>query len=121
MHLSKEELELIYNHIPNGALKDKIAAQIFVNDSIVKDIINTFPDAASIWKCCDSSKYYAKFYDKNDDTPFRIALCIQLQNKYNHDIEIDVLELSIKDKGTKNDWMYSQCDLIWENPNQDAN
>lgn len=118
MHFSREELELIYNCVPDGDLKNKIGAQLFVNDDLVEDIKKAFPDVASIWKSCNANSYYAKFYDSEDeDTPFRIGISIEIENKYGPSTEVHVLELNIKDKGTTNDWMYSDCDLIWEKPN----
>ena len=115
MYLTKEELNLIYNHLPDGELKNKIGLQIFVNHDIVEDIKRTFPDVYSIWKSDNSDTYYAKFYDdENDDIPFRIEMATKIARKYDIFMEIKVLEFDIKNKGTKDDWMYSECDLIWE-------
>lgn len=117
MFLTQEELQLIYKCLPNGALKDKIASQITVNKDIIEDIITNFPDVASIWKSVNSSVYYAKFYINEDcnDTSDKIEVVINIENKYNSNTEIHIFEVEEEFKNTDKDWMYSGCELVWEN------
>lgn len=115
MYLTRENLELIYNHLPEGELKDRVGLQIFVNHDVVEDIKVAFPDVSSIWKSSDSNSYYVKFYDyEDDDIPFRIKIAAKIARKYDISTEIHVLELDLKYKGTEDDWMYSGYELIWE-------
>ena len=118
MYLTKEDLELIYTHIPDGELKSKIHSQIYPNYDLVEDIKREFKDVHSIWKSDSSSVYYAKFYDseenENYDTPSRYEIGLEISKKYDRETtRIHIVEILLEDKDTKNDWMYSECDLIW--------
>ena len=115
MYLTKEETLIIYNSLPEGELKDKFHVALFKDDKLIETIKSSFKNLHSIWKSENENKYCVKFYVNPDDEDdeFKIGIATKIESSYGYDVEIDIVEIDIRNKDTENDWMYSSYELVW--------